>query len=528
MADRRRTVRQSYATNGLVASAQIINSPNALRVPIQNKSWQREAWDFYHAQGEFWYGIEWLSSAMSRVRLRAAVIRPGQPEPEFLDSGPAVDAVARLGGGPSGQAAMLKSLTVKLSVPGEGYIVGENIADFETWSTKSTDELRRRKFEERNPAPRSRFAQPPKREAEFEVQIEENAWRTLSPDSIVCRVWRPDEQYSWKAMSAALPALPILRELDLYNRRIITDLVSRLASNGILIIPDEVIFPVRTEFKDATDPFIAELIDIASKSIGNPGSAGAAIPIPIRVPAEYADKFQHISFASLFDPKLLDARTNALKRLATTLNIPMEVLMGIGEVNHWTAWQIDDSGIKIHITPLAELISAGVTESYLRPMLMTMGTSALPKNGERWVVWPDTTELSSPPDLTEAADAAYDRLEISGAAYRREKGFAEEDKPKDDELKDMALKLMVAKNFNLQALTELTGLELTPPPPLGVDEQGKVVPGGPLDPNLKKEDPKKSSEDKTGPPVQGVPRPTPSGRTTLSSNDLYEHTKAMV
>lgn len=503
-------------SNSLIASAQLFTgSGDPL---VIKREWQREAWDFWRAMGEFWYGVTWKSNAMSRVRLVAAKISPGGDEPEILRDdqvddpgeetsvGPnaettqpkskltdqdrqVVQIVERFGGGPGGQSAIMKSLTVQLTVPGEGFIVGEQKPlDFDptqlsepAWSVKSTDEIRRKDRGTTNKKS-TRFltrigpgvARP---DSLYEVQIDENAWVPLSGESIVCRVWNPDDQFHWRASSAALPALPILREIDLYNRRIIADLISRLASNGLLIIPQEATFPVNPAFKDAPDPFVAELIDIASKGIKNPGSASAAIPIPIKVPAELVEKFVHLTFAAAFDSGILDARDRALKRLATTLDMPEEVLTGVQNVNHWTAWQIDESGIKIHIAPTAEIIVDALTKGYLQPTMEVLGIPPVADDGSRYVIWYDVTELTAKPDLGDAADKAHADGSISDEAYRREKGFSESDAPDDEQLQKQILRFL-AYQGNTQAISSLfpdLAQSMTPPPPPGFGPDGRPL-----------------------------------------------------
>jgi len=482
-----------------------MTGPTALRNIIQNREWQREAWDFYHAMGEFWFGTTWLSNAVSRVRLKAAIMRPGVDEPEIIQDDAkgvdrqVIDLVSQFGGGTTGQAAILKSLTVKLSIPGEGYVVAQDVNGDRMWETRSADEIRPIRTDESVRTVRGQSGNVPVYDTRYEVQVDENAWRPLVGDSLVFRIWQPDEQFSWRASSASLPALPILRELDLINRRIITDLVSRLASNGLLILPEEITFPVRPEFQEAPDPFVAELVEIGSKSIANPGTASAAIPLPLRVPGEYADKIKHLPFTSLFDPKLLDMRDRTIKRLATTLNMPQEVLTGVENVNHWTAWQIDESGIKIHIAPLVEIICHGLTMSYLRPALEVSRILPIRDDGGRYVMWYDATELTAKPDLAQNATDAYDRLEISATALRRELGFTEEDEPAPDELKDMVLKNLIRLQGSPEAAKELVGVDVAPPQPV-------VQPGDSGGPG----DVSKSSPSEQGPPPAVRPEPSTS------------------
>jgi hypothetical protein len=110
-------------------------------------------------------------------------------------------------------------------------------------------------------------------------------------------------------------------------------------------------------------------------------------------------------------------------------------------MNHWGAAQVEESGIKLHIAPDAETICHALTRGYLVPMLRASGEELVGPNGGRIVMWYDPSEIVQRPDKSAAADEAYDRMEINGIAYRREKGFSESDAPTDDQLDEMAEKL---------------------------------------------------------------------------------------
>ena len=307
---------QSTQKTAVTASAAILRADRGSVVP--KKQWQSEAWDQYRAQGEAWFAVEWKANAVSRVRLKAARIVDGGDEPEIINDGPVAELVERLAGGIGGQSSLLKSASVKLDVPGDAYFVGyEDSEGIEHWNVYSADVVRK------------------EMSGGFAIRVDESTWLPLPVESLVIRVWNPDEQFPWLAISPMMPALSVLREIDLYNRKLITQLTARLASNGILFIPDEIAFPVRDEFSDAADPFVSELIDVASKAIQNPGSAAAALPIPLRVPMEMIEKFRHMTFADDIVQETLDGRDKAIIRLGNMLNVPSEVLTGMGATNHW-------------------------------------------------------------------------------------------------------------------------------------------------------------------------------------------------
>jgi hypothetical protein len=493
----RRGRHRASAPEALTAAAKILNPTGVGRstAEIQYSSWQDEAWSFFEAEGEYWYGVTWLAQALSRVKLVAAVEVPGGDEPEVISEGDAVDIVQSLGGGPGGQAAMMKAFGIHLQVPGKVWLVGEDLAaGIRKWSTKSAKELRQS----------SRGG--------YEILVDDGVWAPLVKDSLVVPIWDPDPQYSFKATSPAKSALACLRKIDLYNRTIVAKLVSRLALNGFFFMPSEATFPVKQEFKDQPDPFVAELVDIAARAIQNPGDARSALPIPLKVKSELIEKFRHMKVFEVEEfRELIEARDKEIVRLANMSNIPAEVMTGMGDVNHWTAWQLSEDAARIHVAPLAEIVCSGLTAGFLQPTLVAEGKPLTDSSGNRIVVWYDVSDLVAKPDRTQQANDARDRLTISDEAYRTLMGLDESMAPTPQQLKEMVLRdaLKIA-GLGAIAFEEITGIEVpTQAPVVGAPE---AEPGGPGDGDGEEGPPPSEPAPATGPPnTQDEPPPTPGG-----------------
>lgn len=438
---RKKNIATSNVDNALTAAAMAVKSGRDSIAPKYD-SWQRETWDYYDALGEFRYAIDWKAEMASRVRLRAGRLIPGQDEPAFEDVGPAAELISELGGGIGKQSEIMESLVTQINVPGEGYLVGETVDGIDRWTVRSNDEIRLNRGTQRY-------------EVIDEVRSMASAggikWRELGSESLVARVWRPHKRYRYLADSPARAMRPTMRELELVNRKIQAQYMSRLASAGVLLMPNEVSFPVRQEFQEDEDPFVREWIETAREAIQNPGTASAVVPIPMRVPAEYIDKFEFIDFSIKDDSDLIARRESAIRRLATQVDVPAEILLGMGDVNHWSAWQLEEQAIKTHISSDVEIIVNALTLGYLHPMLKARG-----EDPSDLVVWYDMSELVARPDKSDKAVQAYDRFELSGKAFRRELGFDEDDAPSADEVRSMALrKLAGFVTTGFAALAEL-------------------------------------------------------------------------
>jgi hypothetical protein len=416
----------------LIASASVLSPARAYNP--QYTSVQDQLWDYYYRLEEFSAAVNWKGNALSRVRLLAAEYIPGGDEPLPIAEGPAADAVARLAGGIGGQSQLMKLMGIHYNVPGEGWLVGHEDEDGEEiWAVYSADELR-------------------VREGVYQLRVGESqrAWEALGSDTMVVRFWRPDERYSYRATSVAAHALGSMSELDLINKRIVAETVSRLASNGILLYDrGKLSFPqtANPSGVEGQDPFAQVLVEVASRGIKDAMSAEAALKLPVGVDlgdnteTKLADVMMALDLSNPIDDKLIPQRESAIRRLATALDLPSDLLLGVSGMNHWGAAQVEESGIKLHIAPDAEMICHALTKGYLTPVLRAGGHDLIGPNGGRIVMWYDPSEIVQRPDKSDDAILAYDRLEISGRALRREIGMSESDKPSSADLDDMTDKL---------------------------------------------------------------------------------------
>jgi hypothetical protein len=465
---------EAVAQHGLTAAAAIVTPSR--RLVLNRYEWQKEVWDFYHNLGTFKYAMMWHSQTMSRVRLTAAKLAPGGGEPEPLDSGPAADLMERFFGGTTGQSQYMRLIDIQMQCPGEGYVVCEidSSTNEECWHVVSSSQLQVTSGRVRSPAGRSVSTDL------WQIEVDEGVWKTLPPESLVFRQWNEDPYKSFRPDSPARAALTDMHIISMMQKRIVAQSVSRLAANGVMFYPSEMTFPTKKGFENAEDPFTEEWLDITAKTINNPGSAQAAIPLPVKVPQQFIKDIVHMDFSNKYDERAMEIISFFYDRLATAMNMPKEVVSGMGDTSHWNAWSLDEQGVETHIKPPAEDYVGGVTKSYLHPGLLAMGESTRMADGSKIICWYDTSQLDVPPDRSESADAAYDRNEISGEAYRREKGFDDSDRPDKEQLREQIL-LSVVKDPGMgpAAIKELTGVELATAPaagastgPGGVDESG--------------------------------------------------------
>lgn len=531
MPDRRRD-RRTQRWNSLVAAAEVMTAPNAAltRAAVgKPQFWQTEAWDYYDVVGELRFGVTWISNAMSRVNLVAAMppLGPGdEPTPIDIDDARVTPAQRRayeivqdIAGGSSGQAQMLGSFGIQLSVAGIGWLVIEPhlkdpLADqFETWEVYSSDEVRASQGGEG-----------------IEIRVGEREWRPVHPNAIVIKCWRKHPRRSWEPDAPTHGVLGVLREIDLLQKHIQASAQSRLAGAGLLAIPSEAVFPpgqgpqtgfetIGPDQENITPPedtFVETLIDAMTTPITDRGSAAAVVPLVVKIPGEYVDRVRHISFATPFDAKVLELLESAIKRLALGMDIPPEILTGTSGMNHWGAWQVQEESITLHIEPLSEVVTHALTIGFLRPALEAEGYDA-----SEVMVWYDTSDLRTRPDRSKGAIEAYDRNELSAVALLRELGLSVDDQPSEEEKRERIL-LSVARGAPTLAPIMLAEIGYLDPTSAG-QVAGEIAQATEeVETSTSGDTPAEAPETQGPPTEQPSPaeRPTPSPQASISEQML--------
>lgn len=388
----------------------------------EGKKWQPEAWDMLDNVGELSFALLWKTALLSRFRLVASDIDPETGKPTGSTENAAAKAiVAQIAGGVAGQSQMLGRLAPLMMIPGEGWLAIIYPDGQEQWHVLSTDEIKTRGDD-------------------VEITLQDGTTYKLDKAvDTLSRIWRQDPRQSWLAWSPVKAALPILRRIVRMEQNIEAAGKSRQAGNGILVLPREISMPTAPAPRGEPDPDAPNLppppappsrfasadeIRIAlqeamSKAIDDPSSAAALVPIVLTVAGDYVDKIRHIKFDSEVSEKAQAAQEKAVRRLAMTLDMPPEVLLGLADLNHWSLYGVEEEAVRWHAAPEMETICAALTEQLLRPML---GAGA-----ENVVIWYDTSDVEAEPDQLAKVSAAYKDGVVNAEAYIRELGLSVEE-----------------------------------------------------------------------------------------------------
>lgn len=422
MAAFRKTPPAPVKPRGFVASAAQFTFGGAQtwqNLPSGDRRWQQEAWYQYDINGELRYATGWKGNACSQALLYAADVDPLTGKPLGPTENPTVQKITdSILGGPVRRPQHVRTIAVNLDVAGEVYVLvlagkgrGQSRQPDE-WLVVSATEMK-------SNGGRVEYTNP-----------KTGGTAELGPDDKIIRIWMPHPRLQFNADSAVRALLPTLREIEKASQNIAARLDSRLAGAGILTFPAEVEFPDQDDSEPSEPGGLLGLLAKSMRaSLSDPGSAASQVPITLEVPSEFADGIRHITFETPLSKEIIELRDSSIARFAAGMDLPREVVEGMGESNHWSSWQVEEATYKTHLMPLLDLISDAITVAYLTPIL----TEAKVANPERYMLAFDGTALIGQPDPLAEALELYDRGAITAEALRTITSTPEEYAPQGEE-----------------------------------------------------------------------------------------------
>lgn len=447
------------------------------------QSWQTQAWVYYDLVPEVRFAATLFGNALARIILFAASVPDdASASPVKITEGPLADAVRNLKDETGTQRSFLRELAVNLFVEGEAYLLGE---DGNNWLILSNDEVTFN-GQGNNGKPIASY-----RTAPFE------SLRPVSDGSLLMRIWKSHPRWSRLADSAMRTVQDDCEKLILLSKAEKASIRSRFASSGLLFIPQELVPPAWQNQDKTANPMdsnplwraIADSMMAASKDEGHPANL---VPILLTGPAAHGSAIKYITLDRPLDKLAQDLRESAIRRIAVAFDLPTDYLLGLGDVNHWTAWAIKEDAFSAHFQPFIELICDSLTTGYLHPIMRQNGISE--EIIASTIIWYDPKNLLVRPDKTEVAIQAYDRGAISQEELRKTLGFPEEAAMSEEEhAKWIGITLADPK-------MALTGKPTEPPAPAAPSGGGSGGAGGRAKGSLVSHQPKGSSV--TGPKAE--------------------------
>lgn len=453
-------------------------------------TWQTEAWRLYDIIGELRFVANWIGAACSRVRIYVAQVDDNGRVQKEVTTKKVAGLADTLFGGPSAKAEALRMLGINLTVAGDCFIVGRGTDDLKSdeWYIVSTSELKRWG-------------------TRLNLLNADGSKEELDPGKdLVIRVWTPHPRRHLWADSPTRAAMPMLWEIERLTRYVFAQIDSRLVSAGIFPLPKSATFPDEVDEDgnqlSGSEALTQRLMRTASASLKGEGTAAGVVPIFMETPEETMGKYQLLEFSSELSKQALELRNEAIRRFALAMDIEPSILSGMGEANHWGAWQIMEGQINVHIVPLMTRICDALTTAYLQPAL-----KSIKEDEGRFVFWYDTAPLTVRPERLKDTLSLYEKSLVSRETVLLSGDYKISDAPTDEEeMKRFTQELMLRDPnlFQIPKVREIAGYtaEILPPDTIVTMPSQPGQPGaGPPPPP---------------PPPTGI-QPTPGGPMPLES-----------
>ncbi|MCP4897321.1 MAG: hypothetical protein GY906_10155 [bacterium] len=421
--------------SAITAAAKRIKYSNQGRLKgVKEKPWEQRAWTVYDRLPEVHYGVSIRTGIAERIDYFAARLTDPQSEPQRIgavevvinDDGEEVpqeisaedqailDLIEREGG-----VALLNRIATELvahfDVVGRAYVVAFENPDADKedelereWRVLSTQELKKQK------------------DNTWLLSDETENGTTIQDDNVYV-VWRPHPRKYTEPDSPLHASLEVAEQLILLNREMRARSLSRIPA-GIFAIPDTMEFEDENEEGDPVLAFEQELSDRMRKPISDAGSAASLVPWVMAADVDDIPAMRHITFERDFEVSR-DDREELIRRLANGLDLPPEILLGLADVNHWTAWQVNESAVTQHVDPTVRLILDSLTTGWFVPLLEASNIDSVGV-----ILWRDLTPAIVPADRTDQHFMALESGVIGFAAARERLGYDENEAPTDEDL----------------------------------------------------------------------------------------------
>jgi hypothetical protein len=454
------------------------------RLVAVRQPWQSDAWDYRDMIGELRYSHRLLARSVARVRFYAAELREWPDDPaeltgtdHKLDKQLAADAVANLARLPldDDPDGFVAALTENLATTGEAWVHGEPDGDGERWTVRSVSEIL-------TSGDRVMLAELPGSSAAGQRPIDPRTEELL-------RCWIRHPRWGQLADSPLRAMLDVLEEIVLTGREVRAAARSRIAANGILLLPNELsLLRERLEEDDpedesvVSDTFMADFAAAMTASIRDEGHAQAVVPLVLRGAGEHLKEVRHLTMVRADAETLLARLNGALLRMLHGLDVQPEQVEGMGGLNHWGGWQVEANSVKHQVEPAAAVVAGVLTKAFLRSSLTALDHD--PEQVRRIVVHYDITGLVENPNRGQDARDAHERLVITDARLRQDLGYTEDDAPDEEELqRRIAAKTGIDQGTSaivLELGRALQQAHATRPEPrvIDVDTQPRELPGG--------------------------------------------------
>lgn len=222
------------------------------------------------------------------------------------------------------------------------------------------------------------------------------------------RVYRPDANDRFAAWSTHKPMKDLLESMYVHQLADTAVAQSRLAGAGVFYVPNDEM--AQSPVMDGGQPepgsqehFEEVLRSAMTDSLVNRKSEDAIVPVFMFGGAEFAEGLRHVLLERVDNAEAFARRMEAMKkRYADGIDLPAEVVTGMGESNHWASWKVDANTWQYYLEPMVEVLAQAILQNFVIPVGEKLGSNPFLLS-----VTIDGSNVVTKPDKTDAAIRAH-------------------------------------------------------------------------------------------------------------------------
>lgn len=242
----------------------------------------------------------------------------------------------------------------------------------------------------------------------------------LDRADIVVEITQEDPADPKLTDSPVLAARQVARELMLTRQQ------ARVAARNRTAQLNTVLYPREGAGPDA-ESFERKFTRVMTEPLLDEMSASSVVPNLIGFQGEKIKDWRTIDLTGPIDERLHERVEHLIRQLSVILDIPPEIMTGLGDTSHWNAWEISEDNWLGHVEPMAKLVGQALSEGVAR--------AAEFEDPNIIEIEPDPAPLlKRRPSLPDVM-GAFDRGLVSSEWTRRQLGAGEEDAPAPGELR---------------------------------------------------------------------------------------------
>jgi hypothetical protein len=257
----------------------------------------------------------------------------------------------------------------------------------------------------------------------LKIKGEDEKFHDIGDEWTWFRIWRPDPDDRFAAWSCHRDMLDTLEAMYVHQLADTAVAQSRLAGAGILFIPNDEF--INSPDMDGGEPepgtqehFEKRLREAMSDSIRDRKAQDALVPLIMFGSAEIAGGIRHVLMERPDDAEAFERRMRAYReRYGDGIDLPKEVVTGMGDTNHWAGWKVDQNTWKYYLKPLGQVVVDALTVNFVRPIAIGLGATTV------FDAELDATNVIVKPDRTDAAIRLHSLKALAAHAALREAGF---------------------------------------------------------------------------------------------------------